>query len=364
MRLLFRQQERAIAGWHAAAARERHDAVLGPGPEPFVRPATEHDTPDILELIATSYDREHTPLRADYWRWKHEDNPFGASPCLVAESNGHLVGVRVFLRWNWYSGNHCIRTVRAVDTATLPEWRGRGVFSRLTMRLVEQVQKEGVSFIYNTPNGKSMPGYLKMGWAPVSRIPLWIRPMRVSRLLGRAIGKGTAEPPGVDHFGTVEHILSDRRLPAFLADVTPNDARYHTARTPGYLRWRYGTIPGTSYCARLNIQNDAGALLIARGRVRGRFREVTISELLVTPSIRGVQIGRELLSDLAGTIDADYVAGCAASGTAERSAMARAGFLPAPGLGPRFTVRRLAPLAHDPTQWPNWRCSIGDLELF
>ena len=85
---------------------------------------------------------------------------------------------------------------RAVDTATLPEWRGKGVFSRLTMRLVEQMQNEGVSFVYNTPNGKSMPGYLKMGWAPVTRIPLWIRPIHVSRLIApRAIGNSAPEPP-------------------------------------------------------------------------------------------------------------------------------------------------------------------------
>ncbi len=203
MRLILRQQERALAGWHAAARRERHDILVGRGPESIVRPATEHDTPRILDLIAASYNHAPTPLRADYWRWKHEENPFGASPCLVAESNGHLVGVRVFLRWNWYSENHSVRAVRAVDTATLPEWRGRGVFSRLTMRLVEQVQKEGVSFIYNTPNQKSMPGYLKMGWAPVTRIPLWIRPIGVSRLVGRAIRNGAAEPPRVSQFGSV-----------------------------------------------------------------------------------------------------------------------------------------------------------------
>ncbi len=364
MRLTFRQQERALADWHAAAARERHNVLQGRGPEPLVRPAADHDTPEILDLIAASYNREHTPLQTDYWRWKHEENPFGVSPCLVAESNGHLVGVRVFLRWNWYSENRSVRAVRAVDTATLPEWSGRGVFSRLTMRLVEQVQKEGVSFIYNTPNRKSMPGYLKMGWAPVTRIPLWVRPVRISRWAGRAIGEGALEAPAVGQFGAIQQVLDDRRLPAFLADVTPTETRYHTSRTAGYLRWRYGTIPGISYAARLEILGDAGALVIARGRVRGRFREVTISELLVTPSIRGVQIARSLLAELASRTDADYLAACAATGTSERIALARAGFLPVPRIGPHFTARRLSSAGLDPARWSNWRCSIGDLELF
>lgn len=364
MRLILRQHERAIARWHVPATQERHDVLYGHGPEPVVRSATERDTQDIFDLIAASYNREHTPLQMDYWRWKHEANPFGASPCLVAESDGRLVGVRVFLRWNWYSESRCVRAVRAVDTATLPEWRGRGVFSRLTMRLVEQVQKEGVSFIYNTPNDKSMPGYIKMGWTTVTRIPLWIRPIRPSRFARRAFGARSTETPTIHEFGTIERVLNDRQLPAFLADVTPNDPKYHTARTASYLRWRYGSIPGLSYSGRLDISGDAGALVIARGRVRGGLREVTISELLVTPSIRGVQIARGLLADLVNSADADYVGACVARGSAERKALARSGFLPVPRIGPHFTVRRLSCSELDPSQWENWRCSIGDLELF
>ena len=151
-----------------------------PSAMPMVRAATADDTPEILNLISTSYQRQNGPSSLGYWLWKHEQNPFGVSPCLVATSDGRIVGVRVFLRWVWCSGDRTVRAVRAVDTATLPEWRGRGIFSRLTMRLVEQMQDEGVRFIYNTPNGKSMPGYLKMGWAPVTKIPLWVRPVRLS----------------------------------------------------------------------------------------------------------------------------------------------------------------------------------------
>jgi hypothetical protein len=119
-----------------------------------------------------------------------------------------------------------------------------------------------------------------------------------------------------------------------------------------------------SYGARLEVSGDAGALLIARGRVRGRFREVTISELLVTPSMRGVQLARDMVSDLLRGVDADYIAACAARSTTEQTVLARAGFIPAPRLGPHFTTRRLHSTGLDPARWPNWRCSIGDLEIF
>ncbi len=80
--------------------------------------------------------------------------------------------------------------------------------------------------------------------------------------------------------------------------------------------------------------------------------------------MRGVQIARALIADLVRSTDADYVAICAARGTTERQALARAGFLPAPWLGPHFTARRLDSTGLDPARWHNWRCSIGDLEIF
>ena len=230
------------------------------------------------------------------------------------------------------------------------------------MRLVEEMQQEHVSFIYNTPNNKSMPGYLKMGWTPVTRIPLWVRPM--SPLLRRAFGMTRVEAPGLEGFGTATDVLEDPRLPAFLSDVAPDDDRYHTARTLRYLRWRYADIPTLSYSARFETTGDAGALVIARARRRGYLREVTLSELLVTPSMRGITIARDIVADLVQRASADYVAACAARSSTERQILVRAGFLPAPRLGPHFTVRCLASMGVNPAHWQNWRCSIGDLELF
>lgn len=331
-----------------------------------IRPARVEDTPEILDLIAASYGQPNDSGRPQYWRWKHIANPFGTSPCLVAELKGRIVGVRAFLRWTWRSGSREVRSVRAVDTATHPEWRGQGIFSQLTKRLVEQVRHEGVSFVYNTPNALSMPGYLKLGWSLVTRVPLWVRPLRFSGLLRGALGTGPVQPPtfrGMDRVGSV---LDDPRLPAFLLDVASSerDDRYQTVRTAGYLRWRYAEIPRLSYWARFDVAEGVGALVIARGKIRGGFREVTISDLLVTPTSKGVRVGRALVSNLLREVDADYVAACAARGTPERRVLSGTGFLPVPHCGPNLIARDLNAARLDPSRWVNWRCSVGDLELF
>src|SRR5690606_7881140 len=69
-----------------------------------VRRATPQDEPALLELLRASMGEEAVAWSSAYWRWKHDANPFGPSPVLVAEDAGRLVGLRAFMRWAWRSG--------------------------------------------------------------------------------------------------------------------------------------------------------------------------------------------------------------------------------------------------------------------
>ncbi len=82
---------------------------------------------------------------------------------------------RALMRWEFVRGGVVLRAVRAVDTATDPEYQGRGLFRSLTMHGLEHVRAEGVDFVFNTPNTQSRPGYLKMGWREVGRLPAAVR---------------------------------------------------------------------------------------------------------------------------------------------------------------------------------------------
>ena len=78
-----------------------------------------------------------------------------------------------------------MRAVRAVDTATHPDFRGQGVFSALTLGALEELRSDGVAFVFNTPNERSRPGYLKMGWQPVGQVRVLARTRSVTAA-GRA----------------------------------------------------------------------------------------------------------------------------------------------------------------------------------
>ena len=93
----------------------------------------------------------------------------------VATDGDKIVGLRAFMRWEFVRGGEVLHAVRAVDTATHPDYQGKGLFTAMTMHGLDVIKDDGIDFVFNTPNDKSRPGYLKMGWQEVGKLPVAIR---------------------------------------------------------------------------------------------------------------------------------------------------------------------------------------------
>jgi hypothetical protein len=290
----------------------------------------------------------------------------------LAESDGRLVALRVFMRWSWRARGATVPAVRAVDTATHPAWRRRGIFTRLTLALLNQVRAEGAAFVFNTPNSQSRRGYLKMGWASLGRMSLWFSPLRPLRLARALLSSTTAgktvedAEPGAQDGASAAELLRQPELARFLSALPERPDRFATLRTCEYLRWRYVTIPGIDYRAAWSLEGDDGTAVIFRYKHTGGIRELRLCELLVGITARSRRMARDLLQVLLRGAAAHYATGMAVSGTPEQRVLVRCGFLPAPRVGPIMTVRPLNAMTSnlDPLRRSHWRLSIGDLELF
>ena len=186
---------------------------------PSIRPLTRADSEPALALMRQALGSSLLPRTLEFWNWKHFLNPFGHSPGLVAEANGNMVGLRVFLRWRWHSGNEAYEALRAVDTATHPDWRRRGIFRELTSQLVEIARDDKVSIIFNTPNAASRAGYLKMGWSSVGRVPVYFRPCRLMPIVRRILrpkNPSSTTVPGPSSLPPIERLLEQEHLPTLL----------------------------------------------------------------------------------------------------------------------------------------------------
>ena len=274
----------------------------------------------------------------------------------VAEDDHGLVGVRVFLRWRFTTPTGATaQAVRAVDTATHPRAQGRGIFTRLTRAAVQELSTEGVDFVFNTPNDQSRPGYLKMGWQVVGRVPIVVRPHgpRGAWAMSRArVPAAKWSQPSPAGRPALDALADPAALDELLAATAP--AGLATDRTVAHLRWRYGFAP-LHYRAVVAPGGLAHGLAVFRVRARGRAREATVCELLAPDAATA----RGLLHQVSAATGADYLIATPSGHPpwAQR-------VVPLPRQGPILTWRGLT--ADDDAAPPlaDWNLALGDIELF
>jgi hypothetical protein len=288
---------------------------------------------------------------------------------LVAEVADRIVGLRAFLRWRFVASERVIRAVRAVDTATHPDVRRRGIFSRLTKEALRSLRQEA-DLVFNTPNSRSGPGYLKLGWHRVGKASVAVRikhPLRVLRGIRSSSGDATAERGDSDLrvAGVSAHdaLSDDEALSGLLDEADPPDGRLMTDRDLRFLRWRYGDAPLLDYRAVREFQGERlSGLAVFRIRRRGMLWQCSVADVIVGEG--DVRTAKRLLRGTVAAAPVDFVACRMPPGSAPARAAHQLGFVPSPG-GLTFVVNPLRQaLATDPTSLRSWALNLGDLEVF
>lgn len=309
-----------------------------------IRPFVDEDLPQVLDLLRASLGETASLQRTpELFGWKHINNPFGRSIMLVAVDGSTVAGFRAFMRWELNRpGGGVLRCVRAVDTATHPDYRRRGIFRNLTMAAIDAATEDGVDMIFNTPNPRSGAGYLTMGWSEVGAIRPLASPAR-GLLRGKA---DTASLPDPRDFVSRPRLVGVRSVP-------DREARgLRTPRTPQYHQWRFNEHPTAKY---VQIDANDGAA-IGRLAFRGKRRELLISDVYGRGMGRAVRKAR-------WAARTTYVGAFFSKGSPERTAIARSGFVPVPGAGLTLMCRPLRPIGEAVTDLGAWDISLSDLEL-
>jgi len=306
------------------------------------RKSTEQDNPAIVKLLKSALGETSSPKNLNYWIWKHEKNPFGKSEVMVSVSEESLSGLRAMMPWVWQAEQHQYKTYRAVDTATHPDFQGKGIFKKLTQNMVGQLQAVGSDFIFNTPNSQSLPGYLKMGWQEWGRIKVSIIPYFLIHFLS---SNASNQGIGIDE---------TQLLCSQWNEMQSKTNKLFTPKSPAYLKWRYIDNPVIAY----HCHADQDFFVAAYIKNHKKFVELRISELIC------VQNNPKIKSRFLGFLKA-----MAKDNNAHIITLSEEAFrnLRLPGLtlpvGPKLTIRKLS----DQTVIPallQWSPALGDLELF
>ncbi|GAB3665039.1 hypothetical protein GCM10028791_40750 [Echinicola sediminis] len=317
-----------------------------------LREATTSDIPAIVELLKSSLGESMIPKSESLWKWKHLSNPFGPSPVWLAEEKGNLAGVRAFMQWEWQKGNQPIKALRAVDTATHPDYQGKGIFKQLSLGLIKECSPKGYQFIFNTPNKNSLPGYLKMGWQKKGRLSVRTTILRPFHLL-----------KGLKNKESSPISLGLQKWPEEISLPEYNPPLFATNLSPSFLYWRYAQNPLFKYGC---LTDQESYLCIFRIKSHTWAQELRISELIglqKNQQINSLHLKKQL-KELIATYPVDFIA---YSGSALQQ-FPSLGILSniKTSLGPLITLRNLNVAEDDFDQLlkNELSFSLGDLELF
>lgn len=335
----------------------RLPAVSRPGPCGLeLRRYEARDEAGVAELLSSCL-AIPSELAPRLWWWKHGENPFGGAPVWIALDGGRVVAVRPFLAWEFEQEGRIIRAARAVDTATHHDYRGRGLFRTLTEHALDDLEAGGVAFVFNTPNDLSRPGYLKMGWQLVGRVPVHARfrsPTSLFRATHARVPAGLESAHSNSRVGiSASDVFQDPTAIERLLTGDRASLSLFTHRTVPFLSWRYGSGP-IGYRAMVSERGIDDGVLFFRHRQRGAAVEASVCDIAVPGGDR--RLTAALLRQLARSGLADYAVRLGSDGRG------RHGYLRLPCQGPTLVWRPICQ-AEMPTL-AAWRLCLGDIELF
>lgn len=201
------------------------------------------------------------------WRWKYLDNPLNENLIAVYEEDGKIVSEEAIVPLKFYYKGKILKVGHSVDSMTLKEYRGKGIFKKLALLTLKEGQVLGYSFFYGFPNPNSKPIYLnKLNWKLIGNIRRWIFPLNLNFLSTKIkvklsllnpifkIGKNLIKTKR-DFKRVYDFKNSDKYL-----QILKNHYDMFILRDEEFLNWRYLKHPYYNY----DIFSDSDNLFVLR----------------------------------------------------------------------------------------------------
>jgi len=283
----------------------------------FYEPA---DRASFLSLYESVWGR---PKSADWFDWRFESNPYREGvQMVVAEHEGELVGAEPLLPFRLRAGPKTLDAYQPVDWIVHPDHRRRGLFTRMTERLLSAYTD--ADLLFNFPTDALRPGLEKFDWRTVGEVPMSYRvhdPRHLhtgatggdSRLVNAALSVGAT----VTRWGTrvsdrINRPSSDVTVERYetvpveilvelYASAVPR--RLHVTRDEQFLRWRFANPnwETTTYVASRDGRPVA-SIVTARERLDG----FTCTHLLDVQPMVTSELPEQVFATLLSAVVSDH----------------------------------------------------------
>ncbi len=315
----------------------------------------------LLGLVQACYGKRAEP--PEWWKWRHFEHNPEATTIWLACDGSRIVGMRPMSSFDYSLGGTPLRGALFSAVMVHPEWRRRGVFTRLVKEASLDAWKKGCAFATTMPNDKSYLAFKKLGWTdPGDRVLM----MRVQLPLTHLIYKRPVMRD--ERSATVGEVFScfPADVGIFTQRLASNFPGLILRRDQGWLNWRYRRQPWNQYrrfIARDSSGNPVGLAVTNRHKRKGLEIGYIVDLLSEAPSYSS-----RLIHESVDSLERDGVRVILAivSPGVLSDALAREGFrcLPAWGSPKKFhTVYQVNPdfsLPEPIKRINNWYQTLGD----
>ena len=221
--------------------------------------------------------------------WRARTNPNGPSRFVVASRGDEIVGMIALIPTRLRNAPGGGLGYQAADTAVHPSCRGKGLFTKMGRVAQDHEQTDG-EILWGFPNANAAPGwYGRLGWTNFGAVPLLMRPLRTSFLLGRVrpalraidlplIGQSRVVP---EVYESGEQLGNDFER---LRDMAAAKFEMSVDRTSDWMRWRLWDKPGADYrCVGLRSGEDLEAFVATKIAEKHGGRLCYVMEALAAP---------------------------------------------------------------------------------
>jgi GNAT superfamily N-acetyltransferase len=267
------------------------------------------------------------PFEEDEWVWRYESSPLRPARIYLAESEGMIVGLRIFPFREVKVGNDVWMSVMAVGGMVHPDFQRRGIWSSLMREGLSRLRSEGIHLALSFPGTlrHSYAGFCKMGWSDLGSIPFLAKPLRLDGFLSKYVrsewvkssanrisrsfartraGRRSPRASGL----SIERLESfDERFDLFWNQVS----REQTAlmvRDQKYLNYRYFDCPGDRYAlfAAFRGEQLAGYIVVRRALP---MLDLSIGLIMEIEPMGDADVAASLLDEAISSLDEEEVDG-------------------------------------------------------
>lgn len=243
-----------------------------------IRMTNEDDIVNCILLQNMVFERSRyfaSEVTRESWNWKYEKNVFGKPIHIVATYDETIVGFRSFWPWEFVCRGRTLKAYQPVDTVVHPDYQGKGLFTKLTVKAVKEAMKMKADFLFNFPNQNSLPGYVNLGWNYVAKLPWLVKPLRPFHLTKTLTNNEKATPVELDEKYRITPEMCDDLL-----ERESFDGLLRTRQSKELLWWRYGENLFFKYGALQVIEGRKKLSAIFEVNQKGTRREMIIVDIL------------------------------------------------------------------------------------